>query len=160
MARREALLRLHKRLVARRDALRRMLSGELEDLGGKLRTNQTGDAADAAFDTGVDEIASTLAEHEARELSQVELALAKLKKGSYGLCEECETKIPVERLNALPYSTMCITCQRELEGSPYGGSSHFRGSSDWARIMDSGSLEEPKEVRLNELEMDYSAHGR
>lgn len=158
MARREALLRLHKRLVSRRDSLRRMLAGELDDLSGKVRGNQMsgGDAADVAFDTGVDEIASTLAEHEARELSQVEHALANLKKGTYGLCEQCEAKIPVERLNALPYSTMCIACQREMEASPFGGRNRFSGSN-WARVSDAGSLDEPKEVKLEEIEMDYSS---
>jgi DnaK suppressor protein len=159
MARREALLRLHKRLVSRRDSLRRLLAGELDDLGSKLRANQMGDTADAAFDTGVDEIASTLAELEAKELSQVELALTKLKQGTYGLCEQCEKKIPVERLNALPYSTMCISCQRENENSPFSQRGGFR--SDWARVMDSGaSLDEPKEVKLDDIEMDFSSHGR
>jgi DnaK suppressor protein len=158
MARREALLRLHKRLVSRRESLRRMLAGELDDLAGKIRGNQMGgDAADVAFDTGVDEIASTLAEHEARELSQVELALSKLKQGSYGLCEQCETRIPVERLTALPYSTMCISCQREMEASPFGGRNRFH-NSNWSRVSDAGaSLDEPKEVKLEEIEMDYSS---
>lgn len=159
MARREALLRLHQRLVARRDSLRRMLAGELDDLAGKFRGSQMGDAADAAFDTGSDEIASTLAEFEARELMQVEQALARLKQGRYGLCEQCEKKIPVERLNALPYSTHCIACQRERERNPFH--SHDRFRSDWARVMDSGSaLEEPREVKLDEIELDLSGHGR
>ena len=72
MARREGLLRLHKRLVARRDALLKALAGELEDLSGTVMGDVTGgDAADAAFDTGSDEIASQLAELEARELKQI-----------------------------------------------------------------------------------------
>ena len=80
MARRDALLKLHKRLVARRNELRKVLAGELKDLRGFDQRNLTGDAADAAFDTGSDEISSQLAELEARELAQVERALAQLRR--------------------------------------------------------------------------------
>ena len=76
MARREALLKLHKRLVARRNELRKVLADELSDLRSMDRVHPGGDAADAAFDTGSDEISSQLAELEARELAQVERALA------------------------------------------------------------------------------------
>src|SRR6202043_55806 len=93
------------------------LGGELKDLRN-FKSNDTGDSADAAFDSGSEEIASQLAELEARELSQIERALARIKQGTYGLCEICQIKIPVARLNALPYSTTCVPCQREMEISP------------------------------------------
>ena len=113
MARRDALLRLHKSLVARGSALRKALAGELADL--RFKTTDTGDSADAAFDAGSEEVSSQLAELEARELSQIERALARIKQGSYGSCELCQAKIPVARLNILPYSTTCVNCQREME---------------------------------------------
>src|SRR5438045_8909411 len=113
MSRRDALLRLHKSLMARRAELRRRLGGELEDLGTSfMGSNVTGDIADAAFDTGTEEVSSQLAELEARELSQIERSLVRLKQGSYGTCEICQVRIPVARLNALPFSTTCINCQR------------------------------------------------
>jgi len=103
MARRDALLRLHKTLLARRQALRKALAGELADL--RNFKGDTGDSVDVAFDSGNEEIATQLAELEARELSQIERALARMKQGTYGVCEHCQGKIPVSRLNALPYST-------------------------------------------------------
>src|SRR3989442_2101400 len=115
MARRDALLRLHKSLMARRDELRKRLGGELKDLRNFQADVATGDSADLAFDAGSEEVASQLAELESRELKQIERALAKLKQGSYGLCEGCQRKIPVARLNALPFSTTCVDCQREME---------------------------------------------
>jgi len=63
MARREALLRLHKTLVSRRDELRRRLGGEIKQLRNSF---DTGDSADQAFDTGSEEVNSQLAELEAR----------------------------------------------------------------------------------------------
>ena len=155
MARRDALLRLHKSLLARRAALRSALAGELEDLRIS-RQAQSGDSADVAFDAGSGEIASQLAQLEARELSQIDRALQRLKQGTYGICEICQTKIPVARLNALPYSTTCIKCQREMENYPgwEGGR-----SGDWEKVYDSeSSFEEHKEVDLSDLEMDISSN--
>src|SRR5881628_1061328 len=133
MARTDALLRLHKSLLARRTELRKRLGKELEDMHRK-QSSASGDTADAAFDASGEEIASQLAELEAKELAQVERALRLLKQGKNGQCEVCALKIPIERLNALPYSTMCIKCQREMESE--GGWMSGRGDVDWARISD------------------------
>src|SRR5439155_588431 len=115
MARRDALLRLHKSLMGRRDELRKRLGGDLKDLSNSHKGDATSDSADQAFDSGSEEVASQLAELEARELAQIERALARLKQGTYGLCEGCQKKIPVSRLNALPFSTTCVECAREME---------------------------------------------
>jgi RNA polymerase-binding protein DksA len=43
-------------------------------------------------------------------LHKVEHALRRLEAGQYGVCEVCGTAIPMERLDVLPYATMCVTC--------------------------------------------------
>ncbi|MBA4063186.1 MAG: hypothetical protein C0501_05635 [Isosphaera sp.] len=153
MARQDALLRLHKTLVNRRTELRKRLGMELEDLAHVKHSSASGDAADAAFDSSGEEIASTLAELESKELAQVERAIRRLKSGSYGKCEVCSVRIPVARLNALPFSTLCIKCQREMEKE--GGWLAGRSAEDWGRITD-GSPMEDREVRLSDLEIDLS----
>src|SRR5262249_25255633 len=131
------------------------LAGELQDL--RLKAAETGDSADAAFDTGTEEIASQLAELEARELHQIERALARIKQGTYGLCEFCHGKIPVARLNALPYSTTCVQCQREME--MYPGLAERRGAGDWEKVSEADApLEEQREVDLSDIEMDLSSN--
>jgi len=120
MARQDAFLRLHKTLIARRTELRKRLGVDLEDLAHVKHSSASGDAADAAFDASGEEIASTLAELESKELAQIERALRRLKAGSYGKCEVCSLTIPVARLNALPYSTLCVKCQREMEARVAG----------------------------------------
>ena len=119
MARKDALLNLHAILVRRRDALRSALAGDLSLLR-ELRSESPGDHVDAALDSSHDEISSQLAEVESRELASIENALERMKAGSYGLCEVCSGKIPLARLNALPYATMCIGCQRDAERSGMG----------------------------------------
>lgn len=153
MARREALLKLRKRLLSRRDGLRRLLAGELEGLKG-TRTNPAGDAFDAAFDNGRDEVTSQLVEIESRELEQLERAIKQIERGNYGQCEACSKRIPVSRLNALPYSTLCISCQRDMEAAG-GGRSGF-GRSDWSRVIDADSRLADRSVSLADLEFDPS----
>src|ERR1700730_15607914 len=149
MARREALLRLHKTLMARRTALRKALAGALAHL--RSFKTDTGDSADVAFDSGSEEIATQLAELEARELSQIERALTRMKQGTYGICEICQIKIPVARLNALPYSTTCIKCQREMENYPDWA--ERRGGVDWEKVSEAEApLEEPRDVDLSSME--------
>lgn len=119
MARKDALLNLRAILIRRRDALRSALAGDLSLLK-ELRSESPGDVIDAAYDSAQDEISSQLAEVESRELASIENALERMKAGTYGVCEVCNGKIPMARLDALPYATMCIACQRELERSGGG----------------------------------------
>jgi RNA polymerase-binding transcription factor len=154
MARRDALLRLHKSLLARRAALRNALAGEVETMR-RFRTDRTGDSADAAFEAGSEEISAQLAGLEARELSQIERALTRLKQGTYGICEACRRKIPVARLNALPYRTTCINCQREMESYP--GWESRRGGRGWEKIGDAEpATAEQRDLDLADLERDLS----
>jgi DnaK suppressor protein len=44
-------------------------------------------------------------------LSEVEHALDKIKKGTYGLCDVCGQPIPPERLEAVPHANVCLTCK-------------------------------------------------
>jgi DnaK suppressor protein len=153
MARRDALLRLHKSLVDRRDELIRRLGGDLKDL--LQSSGDTGDSADQAFESCGEEVSSQLAQLESRELVKIERSLERLKQGSYGVCEMCQKKIPIARLNALPFSTTCIHCQREMETSGDFGSGSR--SADWEGVSDvENRMREPREVDLSQLEMDYS----
>ena len=151
MARNEALIQLHKTLLGRRGELRKRLGIELADLS-RGKSSQSGDAADAAFDASGEEMASQLAELEAKELAQVERALKRLKQGTYGHCESCNSKILIARLNALPYSTLCIKCQREHESD--SGWMAGRGDEDWTRISDHDHSMDDRQVKMADLESE------
>ena len=148
MARKDALFNMRQILIKRRDALRSALAGDLSLLK-ELRAQTSGDIVDAALDSAQDEISSQLAEVESRELSSIENALERMRTGHYGVCEGCNQKIPVARLNALPYATYCIECQREAERHGTVGSS----AADWGRVYDSGS---DADVSINDIEIDVS----
>lgn len=151
MARNDALLKLHQRLVERRNSLRAMLERDIADLN---IGDSTGDEADAAFDSGAEEVNSSLAEIESRELHLIQKAISKLKHGTYGICEHCTKKIPVARLNALPYSVYCMICQREVERNPHDFQDARRGN--WENVYDSARRyhDEPSRLDLAALEHD------
>lgn len=41
----------------------------------------------------------------------IEDALARMDKGTYGVCEQCGVSIPLERLVAIPCARFCTSCQ-------------------------------------------------
>jgi len=149
MARKDSLFNMRQILIKRRDALRSALAGDLSLLK-ELRAQTAGDVVDAALDSAQDEISSQLAEVESRELARIENALERMRAGHYGVCEGCGIKIPMARLNALPYATYCIECQREAERSGGG----LGGDTDWGRLVDSGGGD--AEVSINDIELDVS----
>jgi DnaK suppressor protein len=157
MARSDALLRLHKSLLARRTDLRKKLADELDSLRGFGESNATGDSADVAFESGSDEMSSHLAEIDARELTQIDRALTRLKQGTYGSCEACQGKIPIGRLTALPYTTLCIECQREME--KYPDFSDRSNPGNWEKVYEATApLEDQREVDLSDLEVDLPSN--
>ncbi len=113
MSRKDVLLNMRTILVNRRDALRAALKGDLTAL--RELALASGDIADFALDAAHEEVTSQMAEVESRELALIEEALGRISTGGYGICEDCEKPIPLARLQALPYATMCIKCQINAE---------------------------------------------
>jgi DnaK suppressor protein len=148
MSRKDAIVNMHQILVKRRDALRKALAGDLSLLK-ELRSETSGDVVDAALDSVQDEISSQLAEVESRELARIEYALERMRDGQYGTCEGCGTSIPVARLNALPYATFCIACQRESERQGTGSSADV----DWGRLLDPSN---DVDMSINDIELDVT----
>jgi len=58
----------------------------------------------------------SLIERKNKELQKIDYLLNRAAgEQHFGLCEECGTRIPKERLLLVPEATLCVTCQRELE---------------------------------------------
>ena len=56
-----------------------------------------------------------LGAQEMRRLNLIESALARIPNGHYGVCMRCGSRIPLERLEAIPYALLCIDCQSSEE---------------------------------------------
>src|SRR4051812_44619245 len=74
--------------------------------------NHMGDVASATFDR---EMASTLEDNSTHVLTAIDAALLRIENGTYGVCERCGQPIGVERLEALPWATLCIEDKRKQE---------------------------------------------
>ena len=64
--------------------------------------------ADTASETYERELDEGLEEDAREQLREVEAALARIEAGEYGTCEVCGKEIPDERLEAVPWTTLCI----------------------------------------------------
>ncbi|MDX6336651.1 MAG: DnaK suppressor protein [Streptosporangiaceae bacterium] len=109
--------------------VRRELEDEASGLSQDISTAESeiaarlGDAVGDAGDDSADAGAKTFQrEHElaltenARELlAQAERALAKIKNGTYGVCESCGQPIGKARLQAFPRATLCVACKQREE---------------------------------------------
>ena len=98
-------------VASRLAAKRAELEGELADLsapvdqGGISFGKRVGDGTSMAV-----ERLSQVAVHERLQdtLADVVRAEEKLTEGSYGICDVCGDPIPAERLEALPWATLCV----------------------------------------------------
>ena len=71
--------------------------------------------ADMASDTYERELSMNIVTSEQELLYQIDDALKRLDEGTFGLCQQCSQPITMSRLKAVPYASMCITCQRAKE---------------------------------------------
>jgi len=146
MARKDALLRLHERLVAKRDSLRKKIASDLT----MPEVSTTGDEADAANDGAQNELNTQLAALESRELAQVERAINLIRHGRYGYCEICEQPIPIERLKALPFTAVCVVCQRMQEKLSHN---HDSDDADWESAFELEGRLRDRELTLGDIDI-------
>ena len=108
--------RFRKRLDAERERLKGVIQ-EIEEEQEEVRLSET--SSERSPDPNTAEGGSlafeiekelSLAANAQDLLTKVEEALARLDAGSYGNCAECNKAIPMTRLDALPYATLCVDC--------------------------------------------------
>ena len=56
-----------------------------------------------------------IANHQLEEYKQIEEALVKISKGTYGICDMCSIVIPLGRLKAKPFAKFCTECRTVYE---------------------------------------------
>lgn len=177
----EQLNRFQKRLqemkqeeteIAQRieEGLRTALTDSIDELS--LYDNHPGDIGDTTFERGKDLGLKLFAED---RLAMIEEALRSIDEGTYGICESCGKEIGLERLEAVPYTTLCRDCKNNLEGlerhprpieedvisPPFGGFNHdrglgtpgdagdnnaFDGEDAWQAVARYGTSESPSDI--------------
>jgi RNA polymerase-binding protein DksA len=85
------------------------ISDELGEVADGGTDNHLADTATAMYDRELDE---GLEEGARDTLVEIDAALQRIEDGTYGICEVCGKPIGAERLNALPWTRLCIDDQR------------------------------------------------
>jgi DnaK suppressor protein len=108
----------------RYDVLKRMLEERRLEIQDKLRSlretvpadaDQVKDAEEQSLDDLVREVDFALMEMKSETLARIDEAMRRLEHGSYGACAECGAEIAEARLEALPFATLCRSCQERQE---------------------------------------------
>jgi len=80
---------------------------------GEGRTGRNPSRSDLSTDYASKDRQTALQSMDVKTLEQIDDALHRIANGTYGLCEECGQPIPPERLEILPYATLCVQCQEK-----------------------------------------------
>jgi RNA polymerase-binding protein DksA len=109
--RRDELLDLRGRVLT---AAHDLVADDDEDseLSSAAGDQHLADHASDMFDREVDDSLEENAEQLVRE---IDAALERIAAGTYGTCDRCGRRIPEDRLDAVPYATLCVACKRMEE---------------------------------------------
>jgi RNA polymerase-binding protein DksA len=105
---------LMDRLKDRRQYLLKEVNHRLKEFKNS-GADRLSDTADMASNMIEDEIVMSITQGEAKEIEQIDNALEKIKKGKYGVCDNCGKSINKQRLMAIPFVKLCIKCKEDEE---------------------------------------------
>jgi len=105
---------LRKKLEETRDRLSYEANRKAKE-GRDIDSERAADIADQALTTYTKELSFTQSENEAQLLQMVNGSLARMQDGTYGECLSCNKEIGLKRLQAVPWTHLCIDCQTKAE---------------------------------------------
>jgi len=111
---REALLEERTRVQAAIQNLHDENPGTLSEDSGE-ESAYDNHLADTATETYDRELDYTLEENSEHVLEEIKAALRRIEEGTFGICTNCGKQIAEERLEALPWATLCIGCARDRQ---------------------------------------------
>ena len=107
---------------------RAILRGDIDRMGNeslaKSFQEATGEVssmpvhiADISAESYEQEFAVGLLQSKGEIVEEIDEAIRRIDNKTYGICEECRSRIPKQRLLAIPYTRLCVKCQEEMERS-------------------------------------------
>jgi RNA polymerase-binding transcription factor DksA len=114
--------RLTKDLKARRACAAEVADAFRSEGRDALATADLSDRFDAVSPIdAVTEESFLLADKAEEIVREIDRALSRIATGTYGRCEDCGGPIPIERLEALPATPLCVACKRRSVVQMIGG---------------------------------------
>lgn len=112
---RTLLLEERKRVKDAIDHLHADHPGSLDEEVEEISAGSDNHLAETATATLDRELDYSLEENSEQVLNEIDASLRRIEDGTYGTCTNCGKQIPVERLEARPWASLCIDCAREAE---------------------------------------------
>ena len=102
--------------------LRSVVVGDIDNLesdalGVEAETPPADNPADAGSDSFSQEFSLELLQRDESTLYEIDEAIARIDGEGFGVCEECGKAIPKARLQAIPFTRLCVDCQRAAESA-------------------------------------------
>jgi len=110
----EHLKEFKEMLLRKKSVLTNHLRTELSELEAPDK-HHLADLEEMASDTTDTDSVCEIMALGASTIDQIDQALAKIDEGTYGVCEDCGEQIAFERLEAIPFATLCIECKKRHE---------------------------------------------
>lgn len=149
-----------------------LISGDMRDSISELSLidNHPADIATEVYERSRDVAIHDRLQHQVQAMDS---ALQRYEEGKYGICEHCQKEIPMERLEALPYTTVCTECSRqeekeeqhslhrdpvedELLNMPFSRTFNdgtdrvgFDGEDSWQAVASFGTSDSPQDLGTN-----------
>ena len=101
-------------LTAQKEQIMKQLNEEVKE-GREAALDEGMDTYDLASEERTREINLILSDRDREKLLAIEDAIERIEAGTYGICNECEEEIAPERLEALPFTRLCVSCQSDME---------------------------------------------
>ncbi|WAC08530.1 MAG: TraR/DksA family transcriptional regulator [Thermodesulfobacteriota bacterium] len=73
------------------------------------------DMYDLADDERERQFSILLCNRDREKLELIDEALERIEEGTYGICENCGSKIAEGRVKVMPFARYCIACQSKIE---------------------------------------------
>lgn len=112
---RKELEEISKILLNMKKEIFKDIDQEIKEGSEKDSTEYKGDNYDIAASERDRELSYMLGDRERKKIKEIDIALEKIKDGSYGICDECGEPISKRRLELIPYTSLCINCQTHME---------------------------------------------
>ncbi|HVJ50288.1 TraR/DksA C4-type zinc finger protein [Desulfitobacterium sp.] len=154
------------------ESARKLITEDLRESIGELSLidNHPADIGTAVYERSRD---VAIHDRYIHRVHAIDSALQRWEEGSYGICEHCGTEIPLERLEVLPYTTVCTECSRleekeeqhslhrepvedEILNRPFSRTFNdgtdrveFDGEDSWQAVARYGTADSPQDLGTN-----------
>ncbi|RTZ58589.1 MAG: TraR/DksA family transcriptional regulator [Gammaproteobacteria bacterium] len=104
---------MHSSQRKKLESLKQEIKRRVEKAKQDFTSLHSADWSEQVTERENEEVLEALINEGEEELAQIAQALGRMDEGNYGICASCSEPINPERLQALPYTSLCIRCASE-----------------------------------------------